>query len=386
MVKFESKNVLFPEALHFKIAAVALIATVLWFTGAPNFLKMAQAATLTNVSDTLTDSNLGSRSGHTIDFTLQSALNDFGGADKIFVQLDPFTTAFNISKLQVTDFSATTGITVVSACSAGVSEFTLATTTSSFTLTICATDSVATSTVVNLAIASSTSIITNPNSTQSYVIRVQTLNQGTATLDQADTRVAILSNVRVTASVDTSFTFTVSGLPSGTAINGVTTSTTTSATAIGFGTLDPTVNASTTAGQRLNVTTNAVNGFTVTVKEDQNLTSANGADIDVFKDGNGQATPVTWTYPAGTLGSENTYGHFGLTSSDDINANEFSGAKFVGNFASTSRAVFSHNGPSNGTTANIGQVDVAYKIAITSLQEAGTDYTNTLTYVATPVF
>ena len=386
MVKFESKNVLFPEALHFKIAAVALIATVLWFTGAPNFLKMAQAATLTNVSDTLTDSNLGSRSGHTIDFTLQSALNDFGGADKIFVQLDPFTTAFNISKLQVTDFSATTGITVVSACSAGVSEFMLATTTSSFTLTICATDSVATSTVVNLAIASSTSIITNPNSTQSYVIRVQTLNQGTATLDQADTRVAILSNVRVTASVDTSFTFTVSGLPSGTAINGVTTSTTTSATAIGFGTLDPTVNASTTAGQRLNVTTNAVNGFTVTVKEDQNLTSANGADIDVFKDGNGQATPVTWTYPAGTLGSENTYGHFGLTSSDDINANEFSGAKFVGNFASTSRAVFSHNGPSNGTTANIGQVDVAYKIAITSLQEAGTDYTNTLTYVATPVF
>lgn len=386
MVKFESKNVLFPEALHFKVAAVALIATVLWFTGAPNFLKMAKAATLTNVSDTLTDSNLGSRSGHTIDFTLQSALNDFGGADKIFVQLDPFTTAFNISRLQVTDFSATTGITVVSACSAGVSEFTLATTTSTFTLTICATDSVATSTVVNLAIASSTSTITNPNSTQSYVIRVQTLNQGTTILDQADTRVAILSNVRVTASVDTSFTFTVSGLPSGTAINGVTTSTTTTATAIGFGTLDPTVNASTTAGQRLNVTTNAVNGFTVTVKEDQNLTSANGADIDVFKDGNGQATPVTWTYPAGTLGSENTYGHFGLTSSDDINASEFSGAKFVGNFASTSRAVFSHNGPSNGTTANIGQVDVAYKIAITSLQEAGTDYTNTLTYVATPVF
>jgi hypothetical protein len=166
----------------------------------------------------------------------------------------------------------------------------------------------------------------------------------------------------------------------------VTTSTTTSATAIAFGTLDPTVGASTTAGQRLNVTTNATNGFTVTVKENQNLLSSTGADIDMFKDGNQQVAPITWTQPAGTLGNENTYGHFGLTSSDDINSNEFAGAKFVGNFASTSRAVFSHNAPSDGTTLGIGQADVAYKVAITSLQEAGTDYTNNLTYVATPTF
>ena len=204
-------------------------------------------------------------------------------------------------------------------------------------------------------------------------------------MDTADTRVAILSHVTVTASVDTSFTFTVTGLPSGTAINGVTTSTTTSATAIAFGTLDPSANASTTAGQRLNVTTNATNGFTVTVKENQHLLSSTGADIDNFKDGADTATPTVWTYPLGTLGSENTYGHFGVTSSDDINTSEFSGAKFVGNIVAP-RAVFSHNAPSDGTTLGVGQADVAYKIAITSLQEAGTDYTNTLTYVATPTF
>ena len=133
------------------------------------------------------------------------------------------------------------------------------------------------------------------------------------------------------------------------------------------------------------MTTNATNGFTVTVKENQHLLSSTGADIDNFKDGADTATPVVWTAPLGTLGNENTYGHFGITSSDDINSSEFAGAKFAGNIVAP-RSIFSHTGPSDGTTANIGQVDVAYKIAITTLQEAGTDYSNTLTYVATPVF
>jgi hypothetical protein len=370
-----------------KLAATLLIAVLLWLTGAPAFLHTAKAAALLLVSDTLTDSDLSVVSGHTFRFTIQTALNDAGGADTITVRLDPDSSAFQINLLDVSDFVGETGVTVVSACTGGpTNEFTLATTTESFTLTICANDTVATSTAIMLPVLGASQII-NPGVAQSYVIRITTLNQGVAILDAGDTRVAIIDDVVVTAAVNTSFTFQIFGVAAGTAINGVTTSTSTTPTTIEFGILDPSTGASTTAGQRLTVATNAANGFTVTVKENQNLTSSTGADIDVFRDGAG-SPPESWANPANTFGSENTYGHFGITSDDATlsGGDIFGTALFSGQFASTSLPVFYHTGPADGVTANIGETYVAFKIAITALQEAGNDYTNTLTYVATPVF
>lgn len=371
------------------VAFILIVSILLWITGSPlYFQNRADAAALLSVSDTLTDSDLGVRSGHTIRFTTPTELNEVGGSDTIFFDFDPSGDNFQITDLDVTDFVGETGVTVVAGCGGGSSEFTLATTSESFTLTLCTGDTVSTSTAIVLPIASSTSIITNPNSAQSYIVHIETRNAGSAAsiLDTADTRVAIIDDVVVTAAVDSSFTFTISAVPSGVQVNGVTTSTSTTATAIGFGILSATDNSSTTAAQRLNVSTNATNGFTVSVQEDQNLTSSTGADIDMFQDGTATAAPTAWVKPAETLGSEATYGHFGLTSDDDINSNEYGTALFVGNFATTSRAVFHHNGPSDGTSTNIGSTTVAYRIAITELQEAAADYTNTLTYVATPIF
>ncbi len=369
------------------VAFVLILSLLLWLTGAPiYFQNSARAANLFNVSDTLTDSDLGVTSGHTVAFTIQTGLNGFGGQDTIVVMLDPSGSNFQITDLDEADFVGESGVTVVAACGGGASEFTLATTSENFTLTLCSGDTVATSTAISLPIASSTSIITNPNSVNSYVVRIETRDAGSTILDAGDTRVAIIDDVVVTAAVATSLTFTITGVPTGVQVNGVTTSTTTTSTAIGFGVLSTTPGASTTAAQRLNVSTNAVNGFTVTVQQDQNLTSSAGKDIDVFADGTGTAAPTAWSAPSNTLGSEDTYGHFGLTSDDDINTSEFGTALFVGNFATTARAVFNHNGPADGTTANIGSTTVAYRISIGSLQEAGNDYTNTLTYVATPVF
>ena len=55
--------------------------------------------------------------------------------------------------------------------------------------------------------------------------------------------------------------------------------------------------------------------------------------------------------------------------------------------ASTSpRVVMSHTGPANGTVTGEGITNVGYKVQISGLQEAGDDYTATLTYVATPTF
>jgi hypothetical protein len=205
--------------------------------------------------------------------------------------------------------------------------------------------------------------------------------------DVGDTRIAILSNVTVTAAVDTSFTFTVTGLATSTSVNGDTTTGSTTATSIPFGTITPGPGGAKVMGQHLAVTTNASGGFSVTVVENQNLTSSTGADIDLFQDGAATAVPISWVSPAGTIGNENTYGHIGVTSADTtLSAGaEFSGTKYAGNF-NTPRQVFYNATPADGTTAGVGATDVAYKLEITSLQEAGSDYTNTLTYVATPTF
>jgi hypothetical protein len=139
-------------------------------------------------------------------------------------------------------------------------------------------------------------------------------------------------------------------------------------------------------GQQLSVTTNSRNGFVVTVEQDQNLLSSNGADIDGFKDGAYTNTPTAWTSPTNVITNENTWGHWGLTSEDaDLNSDEFGSALFVA-ASSTPRQIFSHSGPADGTTANMGRTEVGYQIEITPLQEAGDDYNTILTYIATPTF
>jgi hypothetical protein len=139
----------------------------------------------------------------------------------------------------------------------------------------------------------------------------------------------------------------------------------------------------------LTVNTNAANGYTVTVQLDQALQSSTGADIDGFVMGSDTDDPTTWSAPVATVGQDNTYGHWGFTSNDTdtngVRTNEFA----VGEYAAASttpRVVLAHDGPTNGLTTGEGTTMVGYKVQINGLQEAGDDYTATLTYVATPTF
>lgn len=376
-----------------KVAALLILSILLWATGAPVFLDHVKAAQLTSVSDTLSDSDLSALSSHTISYT--TATSTLAG-QTIEITFDPDTSAFTeaYSSATSTDITAT-GMTVVddaTSCTGAASEvypegFYNDDADEYLRFTVCSGDTLAAGTKT-ITIGAATQLITNPGSNGSYRITLD----GTMD-DQGETRVYIIDNVVVTASVDTTFTFTVAPLSSGSSVNGDTTSTTTTATAIDFGALAP--GTPVVAGQRLTVTTNARNGFSVTVQEDQNLQSATGADIDLFPNGTAASTPVDWSAnpPSNTLGDEDTYGHIGVTSGDsDLggtygvpNSGEFVGTLYAGDI-DTPREIFSHNEPSDGTTADIGQVDVAYKIQIESLQEAGNDYTNTLWYVATPTF
>ncbi|MEN9413246.1 MAG: hypothetical protein RLZZ342_333 [Candidatus Parcubacteria bacterium] len=367
------------------LAAILALALVLWATGLPLVLRSAHAAQLTLVSDTLSDSNLSALSRHVIAFTTSSGAT---AGQTIKIQFDPLTSLFSqsFSTATTTDITAT-GMTVVAnvgACpGSGNNVYPTGNynggTDENITFTVCPSNAVTAGAKTITLGAGSTNLITNPSVASSYRILI-----GGSWADGGETRVAVLQNVTVTASVDTRFTFTVTGLANGSTINGTTTSTTTSATALQFETLTPGVPKF--LGQELAVETNARNGFVVTVQENQPLTSATGATIDLFIDGASTTAPVIWTPPSNTLDQPWTYGHMGVTSDDtDLNSGEFTGTKFAGNIHNP-RQVFSHTGPSDGLTQDKGKARVGYEIQIGTLQEAGTDYTNILTYVATPTF
>jgi hypothetical protein len=237
---------------------------------------------------------------------------------------------------------------------------------------------------------------TNPSVVGSQMLTISSYSTGGTTLyDYSTFRVAIVNSVTVTATVQASLTFTISGVTSTTVpyVNGAALTGSSTYNTIAFGILTPGVEK--TFGQRLNVTTNANYGYSVTVAQNQNLTASNGATIAPFENGAAASTtPLIWAAPSGTLGSFKTYGHFGITSADTslsgggVDAgtkNPFSGTKYKGFWGTTPIEVMYHNGPSDGLAAGIGSSTVAYSIQISPLQQAG-DYTNTLTYVCTPTY
>ena len=377
--------------LSAQLALLLVVSILLWSVGAPVLFQRAHAANLTVVSDTLSSSNLGTLSKHFIQFT--NATSTIAG-QTIKIQFDPVGSAFTeaFSAATTTDFNAT-GFTLVAnaaGCTAAPSEAYPTGnynngTDENITFTVCPTDTIAPG-PITIGIGTSTRLITNPAAAGSYRIFIS----GTQD-NQGETRVFVLQNVTLTASVNTSFTFTVSGLATSSALAGLSTSATSTAsstaTALPFGTLaSSTIASSTVLAQQLNVTTNARNGFSVTVQENQPPTSSTGATIDLFSNGASTTIPIAWVAPTAILDVPSTYGHFGVTSDDDEAANEFgNGTLWAGNI-DLPRQVFSHTGPSDGVTQNKGKARVAYRIQISDLQEAGTDYNNTITYVATPTF
>ena len=358
-----------------QLALALIVATLAWTVGLPMLFSTASAAQLRLVSDTASSSAPSVATNHYIQWT---ADNTVASGGIISIQYDPSGSAFTFDPVFGLANLTFTGASLVAACGGGPDEITLtATTSDTITFTVCGAGDIVGTGAKTLNISGNK--ITNPSGAGSYVVRIF---NGT---DFADTRVAIISAVTVTASVDTSLTFTINAVLPGVTVNGTTTNATSTASTITFGTTTPGVPK--IAAQDLRVTTNAKNGFQVTVIQSQNLTSNSGADIDVFLANNGTNTPSSWQAPSNSLVDENTWGHYGLMSDDaDLTGGAFGSNLWVGNFATTTRVVFSHATSSDGTTQNIGAAKVAYALQVGPLQEAATDYTNTLTYVCTPTF
>lgn len=371
----------FERSLPSQIAVLLIVSVLFWALGLPTMVKPAKAAYMSSISDTLSDSNNGSISKHTIQFTTSTSTK---AAETIKIQLDPDTNLFTeyFPTATTTDIS-TSGMTLVNSCGGGSDEVTVAGnynngSDENITFTVCSGDTVPAGTIV-IGVGTTTKLWQNPGVTNSYRILIA----GTSAAS-GETRVAILPHVTLTASVATTFTFTVSAVPAGNTVGSDVTTDASTATTIPFGTL-----ASGTpqiVAQRLNVTTNAANGFSVTIQEDQPPTANSGSLIYLFSNGASTSVPTAWVHPTATLNAYQTYGHLGITSTDaDLNTNEFSNATLYAGNIIQPRVVFSHNGPANGTQNNQGSTTVSYKVESTDLLPAG-DYTNIITYVATPTF
>lgn len=236
--------------------------------------------------------------------------------------------------------------------------------------------------------------VVNPNSELTRYINITHYDSLGNARERVDVAVAIIQDVLMTARVSSSLTFTVSGTSTAGIVGGIHCSNDSTATNTPFGTL--VVNATSTVCQTLNVTTNADDGYTVTVFEDDELTSDSGSNINSFNnapDNTGSTTAAAWAVPQNILDQYNTYGHMGLHSDDaDLDSygtgyNNFDngGTLFAGLNASDPLPVMHHDGPSDGITQNKGEAHVIYQVQVASLQEAG-DYQNTLTYICTPIF
>jgi hypothetical protein len=368
---------------------------MLWSFGLPS-LRFAEAANVTTVSDTLSDSAPSVVSDHTITFVTPT-----GVANGDTIDIDFSDGPFVVGSVDYTDIDVlddTNDLTATSTCAGASEEVAASFTGAVLTIEFCSGNGAFIpangTTTIKIGLnatyggdnGDANAQMTNPTAGSKEIV----ITAGAS--DTGATRVAIVPSVTVTASVDTVFTFTVAGVVSGATVNVADiTDGTTTATAIQFGKLTS-GNASTTA-QDLTVVTNAYNGFVVTVATDGQLVSTNGADIDGYRNGNFDTTPVAWEGPTPSLGDDDTYGHWGLTSDDPTLTAGLtdpfdaggSGDKFV-SASTTPVEVFRHTGPTNGTGTGEGTTRVGYKVEISALQEAADDYKATLTYVATPVF
>jgi hypothetical protein len=361
------------------------LALLLWSTGLPAALLQAEAASITNASDTLSNSAPALPSNHTIAFTIPMGMATSSNFTITFAsQFDTSAVTvgdidLSVAAVDQTIATGTSGLGQWGVVGAGSDTITFTTPTDS---------GVASSSAIVVKIGSNavggTIRIVNPTSTTtSYSIGIAGTMQ-----DTGEMRVAIVDQVTVSASVNTSLTFSVTGVLSGQAVNGSPTTTVAASTptTLPFGTLP--VGVSRTLAHDLSVATNASQGYTVTVQQTGNLQSTTGATIDGFIDGANTASPVAWQGPSALIANPNTYGHWGLTSSDHASTSravEFTTDTWVSG-STTPVIVMGHDGPAEGVEAGTGAARVGYQVQISALQEAGDDYTTTLRYVATPTF
>lgn len=217
-------------------------------------------------------------------------------------------------------------------------------------------------------------------------------NPNSATpVDNSTGRLAHIEAVRVTATVDPTISFTITGIAAGQTRCGTSTSVSTAAgtnapLAVPFGTMS--LNTFKTLAHQLTVSTNATGGYAVTATENDQLGKDGGLTpfiIDTACDSGPctQSTPQDWN-----TATNNGFG-YSLQNVDaaaiSFQYNDSSRVFNSKQFAATAETEAPVSLFSSTTVANAEDIYVCYRLSVGATQAAG-DYENQITYTATGTF
>jgi hypothetical protein len=231
----------------------------------------------------------------------------------------------------------------------------------------------------------------------SHSIIIQHLDASFNTTDTTTAAVGVIEAVKVTATVDATISFSISGVASGQTRCGVSTDVTTTAAAVPFGSLS--LSAFGDAAQSLNVSTNATNGYSVTALANDQLglngaaCSGDNTGSSCIRDAAGDNTAMTHSVSDEWNTTTNKGFAYSMQNSDAA-AISFEYTTATGNCSGTYCArQFADNEDSQSavelfsstTVADNETVEVCYRI-IPAVTNAAGDYENNVTYTATATF
>lgn len=178
--------------------------------------------------------------------------------------------------------------------------------------------------------------------------------------------------------------FTVSGLPSGTLTEGITTDVATTAISIPFGVIP--LFQKKEAAVQLSVTTNATDGYRMIMRSRTPLLSS-GADLVAAMSGT-NAAPSAWSFIVSAQSNEN--GAFGYHTGDDTlstvngSASRFATDNTWAKVESTAFGLYEVAYSSVPVTSEI--TDVVFRVEAAALQDSGNFTLNDLMFIAIPFY
>lgn len=216
-------------------------------------------------------------------------------------------------------------------------------------------------------------------------------NPNSATpIDKDSGKLAHIEAVRVTATVDPTISFAITGIASGQTRCNVSTSVTTTATSVPFGTMA--LNTFKNLSQQLTVSTNAAGGYVVTASENDQLGKDGGTTpfiIDSIGNGGAMSESASAEWTTTTINGfgfsiqnvDATTVPFQYTTSSGNCTGTFCARQFADLQASeTIQTVMSSN-----AVADAQDIYICYRLGVGATQAAG-DYENQIIYTATGTF
>lgn len=223
-----------------------------------------------------------------------------------------------------------------------------------------------------------------------YAISVEQYANGASSPSfTSASRVALLESVRVSATVDPSISFSITGVAASTTACGVSTSIATDNTtslSVPFGSM--TLNTFKQAAHNLLVSTNANNGYAVTAIENHELSLAGGDPDSVafIADTPCDTGPCTISASQNWATATNNGFGYSLESISGATVPFTAGGSFAARkFANADNFDSPQTIMSSTAKSNNHEARICYRLSVGATQEAG-DYENLVTYTATATF